>query len=159
MKISAIKNYQSVPNFNANDIGKNGYENPINRKTEKNLAILSGTAGSLVTGGIGYGISAYVMKNMNKAPKQLQGIAIGIGAAIAALTFGLTMPNKLYNTKVNAFVREKETDAFSVKKDTQANLYDGVNQQANDPEKLNDAVGNFAKMNMSDKGKGMMFMS
>ncbi len=48
MQISAINNCCPKPQFTAN---KNGYENPINRKTEKNLAVWTSIGSSTLVGG------------------------------------------------------------------------------------------------------------
>ena len=56
----------------------------------------------------------------------------GIGAAAGLITLALTLPSKLYNTKVNAFAREKEMDVYSRDKDLKSNIMEEVNKEVKD---------------------------
>ncbi|MDR1168348.1 MAG: hypothetical protein LBK53_05615 [Heliobacteriaceae bacterium] len=146
MKIAAINNLTFGD--------KNGYENPINRQRERNLAILSNTGISLLVGATAGGISTSFLSGKLKGRYWIAA-AIGLGAAV--LTSALTLPAKLYDTKVSAFAKEKEMGVFSVKKDTQANIYDEVNNQVQDKTvDLKEKVNNFATVSMATNGKGLM---
>ena len=125
------------------------YENPVNRNTERNLSILSVAGQSAVVGLAGAGLTSFVTKGW-KAPA-------AIGALAASLTTLFLLPSKLYNTKVNAFAKEKEMDVFSRQKEAQANIYQDINKEVKDKDiDLDDKVNHYAKVAMADNGKGMM---
>ena len=104
MKIASIGACCPKPqqNFTSN---KGEYENPINRGTEKGLAIWGSIGGSALVGATAAGIGSCFIKS--GAAKRALKLG-GIGAAAGLLTMALTLPAKLYNTKVNAFTREKK---------------------------------------------------
>jgi len=125
------------------------YENPINRKTERNLAILGSAGWAAVAGVTAGGLTSCL------TPNRKISTGIGIGAALATLL--LTLPSKLYNTKVGAFAREKEMDVFSRQKDAQANIYADINKEIkNDNVPLSEKINHYATVKMADNGKGLM---
>ena len=82
-------------------------------------------------------------------------ILIGIVAGLAML--GLTLPPKLYNTKVNAYAREKEMDVFSRQKSAQSNIYEDIdNEVKNENVSLDDKINHYATVKMADNGSGVM---
>lgn len=142
-----ISNTNYKINFRAN---KN-YENPINRQSERNLAIWGAVGGSMLVGGIAGGLST--LFNAVKGWK----VPTAIGAAAGLIMLGLTLPQKLYNTKVNAFAREKEMDVFSRQNSAQANIYEGINDEIKDENvSLDDKINHYATVKMADNGNGMM---
>lgn len=150
MAISAINSYSvSSPNFTSKNVDKKEYENPINRKTERNLSILSSVGTSALVGGTGYLLTTCFKKGW-KVPAIVGGVA-------AAATLLLTLPSKLYNTKQVAFAKEKEMDVFSRQKDAQAKIYEGINEEIQDEDvPLDDKINHYATVKMADNGKGIM---
>lgn len=142
MAISAINSI----NFKSTN---SNYENPINRKTERNLAILTSSGASALAGVIAGGLTSCVTKG-KKMP-----IAVGVCAALA--TLGLMLPSKLYNTKVSAYAREKEMDVFSRQKSAQSNIYEDINEEIKDENvSLEQKINHYSTVKMADNGKGVM---
>lgn len=122
MNISAIKAYSlntRTQNFkgNAQTNNEQRYENPVNVKTERNLAILSSVGTSLVTGTIGAGITSVL-----KGSSPLKKVPLLVGAAVGLVTLAFTLPSKLYHTKINATVNKKEMDVYTVDKELKKDL-------------------------------------
>jgi len=135
--------------FGSKRIDKDGYENPINRRTEKNLAILSSAGVSALVGVTAGGLTSCIAKGWK--------IPTSVGAAAAIVGMLLMLPSKLYNTGVNAFTREKEMGAFSRQKEAQANIYNDINNEINDEDvSLDDKINHYATVKMADNGKGLM---
>lgn len=133
------------------------YENPIDRKTERNLAILSKSVTSLLFGGIAAGITAMIQGAQGKKSWKLP---TGIGLGAAALTLGITLPPALYNIKVRAFTREKEMDVFSRSQEAKSSILEGVNDQIHDNSvPFDDKVRNYATVQMANNGQGIMIMN
>ncbi len=127
----------------------NYYENPINRNTEKNLAILSSLGVAALAGVTVAGLTSCVKKGY-KVPSIVGGLA-------ALATLALMLPAKLYNTKVGAFTREKEMDVFSRQKEAQASIYDGINTEIQDDNvSLADKISHYATAKMADNGNGLL---
>lgn len=139
-------NTQNYRSFKAN---KTNYENPVDRNTERNLAILASVGGSGVAGVIA-GLATSIFTKNNKI-KLAAGLLTGLG------TLGLTLPPKLYNTKVNAYARQKEMDVFSRQKSAQSNIYEDIdNEIKNDNVSLDDKINHYATVKMADNGSGVM---
>lgn len=135
--------------FGSKRIDKDGYENPINRKTERNLAALSAVGVSSLIGLTAGGLTSCVKKGWK--------IPTGVGAAAALISMILILPSKLYNTKVGAVVREKEMGVFSRQKEAQANIYNDINNEIKDEDvSLDDKVRHYTTVKMADNGKGVM---
>ena len=138
--------------YQTNFKSREEYENPINRKSERNLAILGSVGGSLLVGGIAGGLST--LSDKIRA-KKLYPVLIGTVAALISL--GLTLPSKLYNTKVNAYAREKEMDVFSRQKSAQSNIYEDIDNEIKDDKvSLDDKINHYSTVKMADNGNGMM---
>ena len=151
MQISAISSYSSKPNFTSN---KNGYENPINRGTEKGLAIWGSIGGSALVGATAAGIGSCFIKSgaKNRALK-----LSGIGAAAGLLTMALTLPATLYNTKVRAFTREKEMDVFSRDRELKSNIMEEVDKEVKDENvDLDKKINHYTSVQMANNGNGML---
>ncbi len=153
MKISAISNTCCPkPRFTGND--KNEYENPINRGTEKGLAILGSVGGSTLAGLTAAGIGSCFIKagTKNRAFK-----LTGIGAAIGLITMALTLPAKLYDTKVRAFTREKEMDVFTRDRELKSNILGEVNKEVQDEDvDLDTKINHYTTVQMANNGKGLL---
>jgi hypothetical protein len=128
------------------DSKKTEYENPVSRKTEKNLAILSASGGSAVVGAIVGGSTTFLPVNGKKIP-------ILAGVAAALITLAITLPPAIYNRKVSAFVKQKEMDVFSRDRNLKAELTEEVDKEVQDSnvsldKKLNDNL----KLQMANRG-------
>ncbi len=140
MKLTAVNN---------TSFGQTAYENPVNRKTERNLAVLSSVGGSVAAGAIGAGVTTLFKKGW-KVP----GI---VGGIVAAATLLLTLPAALYKTKVSSFTHEKQMDAFSREKDATSNILEQVNEQIKDEfVPLSEKVKNYSQVQMANNGKGAL---
>jgi len=151
MVISAISPVKvNSTNFTSRRYDKDGYENPISRKTERNLSILSSLGASALIGGTAALLTTCVQPKGWKLPT-------GIGVAAGLTTLLLTLPSRLYNTKVNAFAKEKEMDVFSRQKSAQANIYKDINEEIKDEDvSLDDKINHYTTVKMADNGKGLM---
>ncbi len=156
MQVQAINNFNyrasAKPNFTSKD--KNGYENPISRGTEKGLAIWGSLGGSALVGVTAAGIASCFMKEGFKANKKLLG---GIGAIAMIATMALTLPAKLYNTKVRAFTREKEMDVFSRDRELKSNIMEEVNNEVKDENvDLDQKINHYTSVQMANNGSGLL---
>lgn len=148
MSISSVNMFKTNVNFKSNS-RQQEYENPINRETERNLAILSSVGVSALAGVIAGGATS-LMTSGKKWP-----LGVGIGATL--LTLLLMLPSKIYNTKVNAYAREKEMDVFSRQKSAQNNIYEDINNEIKDDNaSLDDKINHYATVKMADNGSGVM---
>ena len=126
------------------------YENPVNRNTERNLAILASVGGSAIAGFIAGGAVQLVSPGHRKA-------SFVVGVLTGLATLGLTLPSKLYNTKVNAYARQKEMDVFSRQKSAQSNIYEDIDNEIQDNNvSLDDKINHYATVKMADNGSGVM---
>lgn len=151
MSISAINTCCPKPQFTGK---RNNYENPINRKTERNLAIWGSIGGSTLIGGTAAALGSCLIGKGAKS----RGLKLGgIGAAAGLITLALTLPSKLYNTKVNAFAREKEIDVYSRDKDLKSNIMEEVNKEVKDEDvDLDQKINHYTSVQMANNGNGMM---
>ncbi len=151
MQISAINRCCPKPQFTAK---RNGYENPIDRKTEKGLAIWGSIGGSALLGATAAGIGSCFIEKGAKG----RGWKLGaIGAAAGLITMALTLPAKLYNTKVNAFAREKEMDVFSRDRELKSNIMEEVDKEVKDEDvSLDQKISHYTSVQMANNGNGVM---
>ena len=124
------------------------YENPISRSTERNLAIISASGISLVTGTI----AGVIAKGVSSTKA-----ALITGGLTAAATLALTLPGSLYRAKVKAFTEEKEMDVFSRDRNVKTTLLEGMDKEANDDavpfdKKLDDHL----KLQTANRGNAVM---
>lgn len=149
-KIGAYPAKTSITAFKGgNNSNKTEYENPVNRETEKNLAILSSTAGSLVVGAIVGGLSSTLGFKTKTGP-------ILLGLAAAAVTLGITLPPALYNRKVSAFVKQKEMDVFSRDRNLKTNLTEEVDKEVQDSKvSLDKKLDDNLKLQMANRGAAL----
>ncbi len=148
MSLNGVSMCSPRVNFRANSAQQ--YENPINRSTERNLAVLSSAGISAFAGAVAGGAASVFGAKGYKWP-------IGIGIAAALATLGLTLPPKLYNAKVNAYARDKEMDVFSRQKTAQNNIYEDINDEIKDEDvSLDKKINHYATVKMADNGSGVM---
>ena len=84
-------------------------------------------------------------------------IPTAIGAAAGLLTLALTLPQKIYDTKVNAYVKQKEMDVFSRQKSAQSNIYEDINDEIKDEDvSLDQKINHYSTVKMADNGNGVM---
>lgn len=147
MAITAVNNIQ----FSGR---KNGYENPINRKSEKKLAVWGSIGGSTILGATAAGLTTCLTEKGSKNRGWKIG---GVGVAAALAYLAITLPAKLYNTKVNAFAREKEMDVFSRDRDLKSNIMEEVNKEVKDEDvSLDQKINHYTSVQMANKGNGMI---
>lgn len=157
MNISAInysspKSVAAAPKFGA--AKKEEFENPVNRNTERNLAILESAGGSVLAGGIAAGLTSCFVEGGIKANKKL---AAGVGSAVALAGLALTLPSKLYNTKVNAFAKEKEMDVFTRDRELKSNIMEEVNNEVKDENvDLDKKINHYTSVQMANNGRGLL---
>ncbi len=156
MSINAISQANRNIAFKSTADKKSQYENPVSRSTEKNLAILTGVGGSVVVGAIATGLSTFVVPAKDVAKGGFfakNKIAVGIGAAAALVSLAFTLPAKLYNTKVNVYVKEKEMDVFSRDRSLKTNLTEEVDKEVKNSEiSLDKKLDDNLKLQMANKG-------
>lgn len=152
MKVSAITNRCPCPKPNFTQNGE--YENPINRKTERNLTVLQSSGVSVLAGITAGGIASCFMK---EGAKHKLPISAGIGAAVAVLTAILTLPAKLYNAKVKAVVKEKEMEVFSRDRELKANILGEVDKEVKDEDiSLDQKINHYTSIQLANNGSGML---
>lgn len=152
MRISAISaNYSNVA-FSAKK--DRHYENPVDRGTERNLAIWTTIGGSALAGAAAAGIGSCFIKSGVKNRAFKLG---GIGAGVGILAMALTLPSKLYNTKLNAFARQKEMDVFSRDKELKSNILEQVDKEVKDEDvDLEQKINHYTTVQMANNGQGIL---
>lgn len=156
MNIQAIGRCCPKPHF-AGEKSKPDYENPVNRKTEKKLAIWSSTGAGVLLGATAAGVATCFIKETAKHRYGKAGI---IGLAVMAASMALTLPAKLYNTKLKAFTREKEMDVYSRDRELKSNLLTEVDKEVKDEEvSLDQKINHYTTMQMASNGSGLLVKS
>lgn len=156
MNVSKINSFNVMPFKGSKK--DNEFENPVSRSTERNLAILGSLGGSVVTGGVLGGLTTFLFPVKEGATRTLKNskLPIGIGAAAALIVAAFTLPSKLYNTKVNAFVKQKEMDVFSRDRDLKSNLTEEVGKEVKDEDvSLDKKLDDNLKLQMANKGTAL----
>lgn len=145
-KIGAFSTQTGLVSFKS---GKTEYENPVNRETEKNLAILSSVGGSAAAGVGAYFIGRWIKGGGGKMPTWL-----GVGVGLATLI--LTLPSAIYNRKVSAFVKQKEVDVFSRDRNLKSNLIEEVDKEVQDSKvSLDKKLDDNLKLQMANRGAAL----
>ncbi len=146
MLVNKIQSLSTATHFRAQSNLKSEYENPISRKTEKNLSILSSIGGA-AAGGLFVGclVSTFARKS-----------AVLSGVIAAAAILGVTLPAKIYNAKVGAFAREKEMDVFSRDRELKSGLTEQVHEEVKDKNvSLDKKLDDNLKLQMANRGAGI----
>lgn len=152
MNISSVSVYACrKPNFSHN---KNGYENPINRRTEKGLAVWGSVGTSAIIGGTAAGIGSCFIKSGIKNRGRKLGY---IGIAAGLISMALTLPAKIYDAKVKAFAREKEMDVFSRNKELKSGILEEIDKEVKDKDvSLDKKINDYTTVQMADSGNGLL---
>jgi len=149
-------NYSTMTNFKGNQSKDSEYENPVSRSTERNLAILKTTGGAAVLGAIATGLMTCIVNTEKHAGEgffKKNKIAVLVGAATSAITLALNLPSSIYNTNVNAFVKQKEMDVFTRDRDLKSNLTEGVDTEVKNPDiSLDKKLDDNLKLQMANRG-------
>lgn len=154
MQVLAINSSYRAQAFKAHE--QQNYENPINRKTEKKLAVLSSVGGSFLAGTAAMGLATAIQAKPLNALKNWKLPAL-VGVAVAAIGLAVTLPAKLYNTKVGSFTREKEMDVFSRDRAAKSNILGAVNENISDENvPLEEKINNYVRVQMANSGSGMV---
>lgn len=142
-KINAFSTKTNVVPFkSSSNSGKTEYENPVNRETEKNLAILTSLGTSAAVGVIIGGLTSL----FSKRPKTW-GFIAGLGS------LAVTLPSAVYNRKVSAYVKQKEVDVFSRDRNLKTNLIEEVDKEVQNPQvSLDKKLDDNLKLQMANRG-------
>jgi len=152
MRISAVNNFYPKMTFKSS--GNSEYENPINRSTERNLAIWGSLGASTLAGLTSAGITSCFIEN---GAKHRSKILTGIGTLVGLTTLALSLPAKLYDTKVKAFTREKEMDVFTRDRELKSNIMAEVNEEIKDEDvSLDQKINHYTTVQMANNGKGLL---
>ena len=139
-------NFKSNPQFKGEE-----YENPVSRGTERNLALLRNVGLASVFGAVAAGIVSSI-KNEKISAKN----PIIAGLSVAAAVLFVTLPSALYNTKVNAYVKQKEMDVFSRDRSLKTNLTEEVDKEVQDSEvSLDKKLDDNLKLQMANRGNAI----
>lgn len=114
------------------------YENPVNRRTEKQLALLNAGGISSVTGAL----TAVIARSYTSCWKH----ALGFGVGAAAVTMMFAAPRFLYKSGINSYAKEKEMDVFIREKEVQKKLLTDVDEAIEEHNSdLPDKIQNYSK--------------
>lgn len=158
----SVPNYSSSIGFKSS--GNSEYENPVSRSTERNLAAWTTVCGSAIVGLAAGGLTSFLVpKPEPTAEKQTIGTflkarktPVVVGLAAAAVTLLVVLPSKIYNTKVNAFVKQKEMDVFSRDRELKTNLTEEVGTEVKDPDvSLDKKLDDNLKLQMANRGSAI----
>lgn len=160
-KVACVNNnYSNVLPLKGNS-KSNEYENPVSRSTERNLSILSTFCGASVVGLVVGGLATF-LKHPEMTEKSFKGFTtaykmpILAGLAAMATTLVITLPAKIYNTNVNAFVKQKEMDVFSRDRNLKTNLTEEVDNEVQDDKvSLDKKLDDNLKLQMANRGSAI----
>jgi len=152
MNVGKISSVSNRVNFKSNSQSQESeYENPISRKTERNLAVLKSVGWSSV-----FGLLAAGVVSSFKGEKITGKYSVLTGLVTAAVGLLINLPPALYNTKVNAYVKQKEMDVFSRDRSLKTNLTEEVDQEVQDPEvSLDKKLDDNLKLQMANRGNAV----
>ena len=120
--------------------GESGnFENPVNRKIEKNLALMN-AGGISAAGGA---VMTLLARNYTNSWRHA-GI-FGVGTAAVAMMF--LAPRFMYKAGINSYAKEKEMDVFTREKEVQKKLLSDVNDSIDNKKTahLSDKLENYSK--------------
>ncbi len=148
MNVSKVSSFNPM-SFKSNPQSKDSeYENPVSKKTERNLAILKSVGFSAVAGAITGGLTAFLTNE-----KKYTTIGF-IAGAVATLI--MSLPAAIYNTKVNAYVKQKEMDVFSRDRSLKTNLTEEVDKEVQNSEvSLDKKLDDNLKLQMANRGNAL----
>ncbi len=160
MNISGIKSYSfnnmqnnKATSFKGNKEENGEYYNPVDIGTERKLAVLSSVGTSVVAGVVGAGLTSVL-----RGEKPYKKIPLLLGAASALVTLALNLPSKLYHTKVNATVKQKEMDVFTADKELKKDLTREVHTEVKNPEvSLDKKLDDNLKLQLANRAAAVGF--
>ena len=94
------------------------FKNPVNRRTEKRLAILNAGGISVAMGAVTTAVARSYTSSWKHAGW------FGLGAA--AVTMMFVCPRFMYKSGINSYAKEKEMDVFTKEKEVQKKLLNDV---------------------------------
>ena len=114
------------------------YENPVNLRVEKNIALIN-------AGGISTAIGAAMMAvSRSYTSGWKQAGLIGLGAAALSMMF--IAPRFLYKAGINSYAKQQEMDVFVREKEVQKKLLNDVNDAIDNKKKgLSNKIENYSK--------------
>ena len=117
---------------------KNSSANPVNRRTEKRLAILNAGGISAVAGAL----TTVIARSYTASWKHAS--FWGVGAGLVTMMF--ICPRLLYKSGINSYKKERELDVFTKENEVQKKLLSDVNAAIdNHDESLHDKIDDYSK--------------
>ena len=114
------------------------YENPVNRKMEKKLALMNAGGLSVVTGALTTVIARSYTSSWRHAG--------GFGVVAAGVAMMFLTPRFLYKSKINSYAKEQEMDVFTREKEVQKKLLSDVNEAIDTHDNnIQDKLDNYSK--------------
>lgn len=114
------------------------FENPVNRKLEKRLAIANAGGISVAAGAL----TTIIARSYTSSWKHAG--YFGLGAALITMMF--ICPRFLYKSGINSYAKEKEMDVFTKEKEIQKKLLTDVNEAIDlHSEDLHDKIEYYSK--------------
>lgn len=119
------------------------FKNPVNKRTEKRLAILNAGGVSVAMGAVTTAIARSYTSSWKHASW------FGLGAAAVTMLF--VCPRFMYKSGINAYAKEKEMDVFTKEKEVQKKLLNDVDDAIeHHSEDLQDKLENYSKAKTAD---------
>ena len=119
------------------------FKNPVNRRTEKRLAILNAGGISVAMGAVTTAVARSYTSSWKHAGW------FGLGAA--AVTMMFVCPRFMYKSGINSYAKEKEMDVFTKEKEVQKKLLndvdDAIEHHSGD---LQNKLDNYSKTKTSE---------
>ena len=113
------------------------FKNPVNRKTEKHLAILNAGGVSAAMGAVTTAVARSYTSTWKHASY------FGIGAAFVTMMF--VCPRFMYKSGINSYAKEKEMDVFTKEKEVQKKLLNDVDDAIeHHSQDLHDKLDNYS---------------
>ena len=122
------------------------FKNPVNRKTEKHLAILNAGGVSAAIGAVTTAVARSYTSTWKHASY------FGIGAAFVTMMF--VCPRFMYKSGINSYAKEKEMDVFTKEKEVQKKLLNDVDDAIeHHSQDLHDKLDNYYKSKTNETKK------
>lgn len=113
-------------------------KNPVNRRTEQNLALLNAGGISAVTGAV----TTAIARSYTSTWKHAAGF--GLGAAFVTMIF--VAPRFLYKSGITSFTKAEEMDIFTKEKEVQKKLLTEVRDAIDEHNpQLNEKIESYSK--------------
>ena len=120
------------------------FQNPVNRRMEKRLAILNAGGVSVATGAVTTAIARSYTSSWTHASW------FGLGAT--AITMLFVCPRFMYKSGIKSYTKEKELDVFTKEKEVQKKLLNDVDDAIeHHSDDLHDKLENYSKTKITDE--------